>query len=614
MLKRLIFGLIVFVGFNLITAVNSQVAAQSEFKVVIDREYNVEADGTLQVIETHTVRNESQNRRVISKSNEESFQISVVSGSKDKLEETVRTAVLTIDGQQTNFDASYHEDKAIISVFYPREITKNQQIVFRLQYTNYGLVERVGALYDIYAPGFAKDIQFVSGLTETEYNTLVRVSSSLPEENFAIPSPTKTEDANGFRVYTFGQETLVGKTIWIQRGKVQYYQFKIVQQGSPTDEKDTGYQNEYHLILPRDIDEGEVYQKVYFAKISPEPSEIIRDSDENLLGVFKFSSHLAFTVTIEGYAAVGLSDFGVNATNGGLLNQLSSDLVSTYTKAAQFWEVDSSEIQKVAKDLKGSSQNIFDIISKTYEFVVNSIDYSEVKRFGLNERQGALTTLKQGAGVCMEYSDLFLTLVRAQGIPARAVFGYGYDSKLDSNAQEAHQWVNVYLPGVEKWVSVDVTWGESGDALIGGDLNHFYTHVATTDPNTPPMVERVSYGNDVPLKAPEFEISAVAGLVDEQDLTTQAQILSKYPVREEKSQGFNLTDFINDLRSKIFTILNNEQDKQKFSVIFIVCGSLLVLLSLGILVYMIVGSKRQQMDKKGQRKNSNHPLANKKKE
>ena len=55
----------------------------------------------------------------------------------------------------------------------------------------------------------------------------------------------------------------------------------------------------------------------------------------------------------------------------------------------------------------------------------------------------------------MEYSDLFLTLARAQGIPARAAFGYGYDARIGENQQDAHQWVQVYLPGMKEWLSID---------------------------------------------------------------------------------------------------------------------------------------------------------------
>ena len=138
--------------------------------------------------------------------------------------------------------------------------------------------------------------------------------------------------------------------------------------------------------------------------------------------------------------------------------------------------------------MKGDETDIYKIIDKTYMFVIDRIDYSFVKKNGLNNRQGALATLSGGAAVCMEYSDLFITLLRAQGVPARAAFGYGfgtsdYDARADRSIN--HQWAEVYIPKLNTWVNIDTTWGEFGNDLLGGDLNHFYSHVASIDPETP---------------------------------------------------------------------------------------------------------------------------------
>ena len=106
------------------------------------------------------------------------------------------------------------------------------------------------------------------------------------------------------------------------------------------------------------------------------------------------------------------------------------------------------------------------------------------------------------------------------------------------------------------------------------------------------MVERVSYGNEVPLNAPEFEISAVGGIDNLQELISQTQLLSKYPVIEKDDGSNNFEKFFSDIRDKIAGLLNNSQDKQTVSVVLIICGGLLVLLSMGILAYLIKGSKR----------------------
>jgi len=563
-----------------------------DFNVVIDREYTIGADGTMTVIEKHTITNNSTNL-LISKANEEIFQIPVVGDNKEKLEQSIATAKITSDGVNQTFTSTSQEKYAELKVSYPKELRRNQSLTFILTYTNFGLVEKVGALYDLYAPGFVENFEFVKGNTQVSYSTVFKVSDQLPAEHFAIPTPASKGSSGGFTVYNFSQDSLVGKTIWIQRGRSQFYKFKITQDAPATDSRNTGYLNEYRVILPRDIDEGEISQKVYFTNLSPEPIQVTADVEGNLIGYFKLPTHENSQIVVEGYASVARNDVNVSETNSGDISAFDSKLISSYTQPAQYWEVDAEQIKTLAAEIKGTQTNVYGIIAKTYQHVVDTIDYSEVKRFGLNERQGALKTLNGGSGVCMEYSDLFLTLSRAEGIPARAAFGYGYDSRLPADKQEAHQWVQIFMPGLDKWVSVDVTWGESGPALIGGDLNHFYTHMASVDPNTPAMVERISYGSNVELSAPEFDFDAQDKLPAEtESYDTPDELLQKYPKIETFNPGEQLSSMINDFRY----LIEQASSKDKGQVLT-TCGlGMTVMAGIFLAVYLFLSSRRHKKD------------------
>jgi len=253
-----------------------------------------------------------------------------------------------------------------------------------------------------------------------------------------------------------------------------------------------------------------------------------------LIGYFKVPSHEEIEIVVEGVASVVLLNNELVQNNITDLSQVDYNEFGNYLNSSQFWEVDATEVKVLAKELSDfHGPNTLDLVNATYSHIVDTIDYSQVKRFGINERQGALKTLLGGSAVCMEYSDLFLTLSRAEGIPARAAFGYGYDSRLVEEVQEAHQWVQVWMPGIEEWVSIDVTWGESGGALIGGDLNHFYTHVAAKNPDTPAMVERVSYGEESQLDVPNFDIGVLSELVLPPGNFTQDGLLLAYPKVED---------------------------------------------------------------------------------
>ncbi|KXK26968.1 MAG: Transglutaminase-like superfamily protein [candidate division WS6 bacterium OLB20] len=569
-------------------AVLSPVLA-GEFDVVIDRTYTVESGGAITVVETHRVTNNSENL-LISRTNEETFQIPVVGDNEPALQQSVQTAVITAEGATLNPNIVYKERFAELRVPYPRELRRGQTLEFTLQYTNFGLVEKSGALFDIYAPGFVEDFKFSQGLTDVRYNTTFRLASGLPENNFIIPDPASNQVSGGYRVVTFTQESLIGRTVWIQMGRTQFYSFNITQVAPATDSRNSGYMNEYRIVLPRSIDEVEIMQNVYFTSITPDPFQVLEDSEGNLIGYFKVPSHENTRIVVEGYAEVAAKEEEIRPDIAGTLAEITADQVMEYTGPAEFWEVGAPQIQSLAADLRGSEMNVYEIVEDTYRHVVDTIDYSEIKRFGINERQGALKTLNGGAAVCMEYSDLFLTLTRAQGIPARAAFGYGYDSRLPDNQQEAHQWVQVFMPGSGKWVSVDVTWGESGPALIGGDLNHFFTHTAGLHPNQPAMVERVSYGDNLQLDAPEFRFSAVESIPQSIFTTSPQELLQRYPEVESFDINQSLSSFVTGLRGAF-----SGSNPSAMGQVMVICGGVLAFAAVLFLFSLVIrGGKKQQ--------------------
>ena len=66
-------------------------------------------------------------------------------------------------------------------------------------------------------------------------------------------------------------------------------------------------------------------------------------------------------------------------------------------------------------------------------------------------------TIRDRSGDCTEFADLYTTLARATGLPARTVIGLAYLS--DSQAFALHAWNEVAIEGA--WRGVDPTWGET---------------------------------------------------------------------------------------------------------------------------------------------------------
>jgi len=61
-------------------------------------------------------------------------------------------------------------------------------------------------------------------------------------------------------------------------------------------------------------------------------------------------------------------------------------------------------------------------------------------------------------GDCTEHSQLFITLARALGIPARDATGYVYGGDDSAPSLGGHAWVEVFIDG--QWIGLDPTWEE----------------------------------------------------------------------------------------------------------------------------------------------------------
>ena len=71
-------------------------------------------------------------------------------------------------------------------------------------------------------------------------------------------------------------------------------------------------------------------------------------------------------------------------------------------------------------------------------------------------RYGVRTALQQHFGMCWDYSDCFVTLCRAAGLPSRQVYGW-------LHPVEGHIWAEVLIDG-EGWRQVDPQAGGGCDS------------------------------------------------------------------------------------------------------------------------------------------------------
>jgi len=90
-----------------------------------------------------------------------------------------------------------------------------------------------------------------------------------------------------------------------------------------------------------------------------------------------------------------------------------------------------------------------------YDFVLENLYYQ-----GYNPGDcGAAGALAKSGGDCTEYSDLFVTLCRVKGIPARVVEGYTADAA-PSEMPMGHNWSEAYIEGMG-WVPFDCIFDDN---------------------------------------------------------------------------------------------------------------------------------------------------------
>jgi len=153
----------------------------------------------------------------------------------------------------------------------------------------------------------------------------------------------------------------------------------------------------------------------------------------------------------------------------------------------EYWQADDPLIIGLARSLKTASA--------IYRYVAETLTY-DLERVRPNiDRLGAAKALEnKESAICMEYTDLFIALARAAGIPAREVNGFAYTENpeiqpLSLVADVLHAWPEYWNAEKQTWVPVDPTWGSTTngvDFFNKLDLRHFAFVVhGGDDPNQP---------------------------------------------------------------------------------------------------------------------------------
>lgn len=141
------------------------------------------------------------------------------------------------------------------------------------------------------------------------------------------------------------------------------------------------------------------------------------------------------------------------------IQSLSQDLMQ-YTLPTELIDID-EDIRIKASMIAGDTDDLYRVVFDIATWVNTNVEYN-LSTLTAQATLPSSWVLEHRQGVCDEISNLFISMLRSLGIPARYVSGMSYtESELFDENWGAHGWAEVYFPTVG-WIPFDPTYNQLG--------------------------------------------------------------------------------------------------------------------------------------------------------
>ncbi len=428
------------------------VRAEGEFSTDLDVTYSVRETGITEVTNKVTLTN------VFSNLYATSYTIVL-----DSINPTLVKAydlngplevIKNIDDKKTSIQVKFKD----------QVVGKDESRTFWISYEESSFAIRTGEVWEISIPRLSEDADFNS------YYLKLQVPEKLGQEAYISPQPNERTNQNGFLTYSYSKTDIEKSGIVAGFGAFQVFSFNL----NYHLENPLARSAKTEITIPPDT----AYQKVYFENINPRPSSMHVDSDGNWIAEYNLQARERVDVTVNGHVQI-FSNF--RPFKKSTAESLNENLVKT-----DYWDTTNPEIVKLANELK-TPKAIYDFVSTKLKY-----DYARVRPNV--ERLGSVRALENPtSAICMEFTDLYIAIARAAGIPAREVNGYAYTENPDIQPLSLvndvlHAWPEYYDSEKQVWIPVDPTWGSTTggvDYFSKLDLRHFTFVVHGKDATKP---------------------------------------------------------------------------------------------------------------------------------
>lgn len=374
------------------------------------------------------------------------------------------------DDKDITLDVETDNDKTVIkATFSEFAIGQFKSKDFTITYKTKDIAGVVGDVTNISIPKI-QNLDLVD-----EYNIKLIVPKSFGPVIYVSPNPLSQDEDATSTTYYFNKVILNNIGIDAAFGQKQLLNFKL----DYILQNDSYFTKNMQIALPPYLKDR---QTVAYKELTPKPYNIVIDADGNQLAQYRLGPKQKLFITATGNAEV----FGkqIVPSFGGKFNQMPPKLISAYTKPDLYWEVEHPKIAEIANKLKDTNKTVSENAQAIYDYVGQNLKYDfNLVRNEYIERNGALKALTEdNSWACMEFTDAFIAIARAMGIPARELNGYAFSGENANkpisigfkSGDVLHAWPEFYDPKYG-WIAIDPTWGSTSglDYFTRLDTNHF---------------------------------------------------------------------------------------------------------------------------------------------
>lgn len=371
----------------------------------------------------------------------------------------------TDNGSAIPHETIESDTKTTIKVnFNDKIVGRGKKRVFIIQYQNLDASQKIGNVLEVTIPKVAKNDSMNS------YKVSIRVPMEFGQPSIITPAEYSLEKDAAFTTIYFDNQVIKESGITAIYGEKQI--FNLILKYNLENPTITPIVTQ--IALPPDT----AYQRMFYESIDPKPQAVAVDADGNWIATFELEPKEQLTVTATVNALTYLKPT--------VPVPLPKDL-SVYLQDQKYWQVNNPIIQELAGELD-TPKEIYDYLTKNFNYNYGRLDSQNTQRLG------ALSAIKNPENVlCQEFTDAFVAIARAAGIPARAVTGFAYteNAKLRPVAliqDVLHAWPEYYDQDKKAFVPVDPTWGNTTggiDYFTSLDFNHLVFAIQGSKSDSP---------------------------------------------------------------------------------------------------------------------------------